>query len=111
MITENIIGYDLSSQSSLQIYSFDPERMIYLPEGFAPATPEEVDMALEKAYAAWRIYRNIGSKQKALYLSAIADGIEDLGDLLVKRIMQETAYTEARILVERRRTCAQLRMY
>jgi NADP-dependent aldehyde dehydrogenase len=29
----------------------------------------------------------------------------------VNRIIKETAYTEARIMIEHRRTCAQLRMY
>jgi len=111
MITKNIIGFELSAQSSKQISSFDPARMTHLPEAFSPATGEEVDMALEKAHSAWRIFRNMEANQKASFLSTIAEGIEDLGDLLVKRIMEETAYSEARVLVERRRTCAQLRMY
>ncbi|MEP6646365.1 MAG: aldehyde dehydrogenase (NADP(+)) [Saprospiraceae bacterium] len=111
MITKNIIGYELSALSSKQINAFDPALMMPLPEAFSPVTTEEIDMALEKATAAWRIYRNIDAAQKSSFLSAIADGIEDLGDILVKRIMQETAYPEARVLVERKRTCAQLRMY
>ncbi|MEO6132873.1 MAG: aldehyde dehydrogenase (NADP(+)) [Saprospiraceae bacterium] len=111
MITENIIGYELSSLSSKQIFAFDPGSGEPLPEAFSPATGEEVDMALEKAIVSWRIYRHIDSVQKTLFLSAIADGIENLGDTLVKRIMQETGYTQARVLVERKRTCAQIRMY
>jgi NADP-dependent aldehyde dehydrogenase len=111
MITKNIIGFELSAQSTLQIFAFDPSLQSNLPEPFSPATNDEVDLALKKANAAWRIYRNINAKHKALFLSTIADGIENLGDELVKRIMQETAYPEARIITERRRTCAQLRMY
>ncbi|HZV70606.1 MAG TPA: aldehyde dehydrogenase (NADP(+)) [Saprospiraceae bacterium] len=111
MITQNIIGYELSAQSSKQIYAFDPALQIKLPEAFSPATREEIERALEKAHAAWRIFRKIDSKKKALFLSAIADGIENLGETLVKRMMAETGYGEARVLVERRRTCAQLRMY
>ncbi len=111
MITDNIIGFELSAQSKKLIYAFDPYQMKYLPEGFSVASSEEVDKTMIKAYDAWRIYRNIDSAQKAVFLSAIADGIEKLGDVLVQRIMQETAYTEARVLTERRRTCAQLRMY
>ena len=111
MITQNIIGYKLSAQSSKQIFAFDPALMESLPEAFSPATDEEVDIALKKAVDAWRIFRNMDCRRKASFLNAIADGIEALGDSLVKRMMQETAYSEARVLVERRRTCAQLRMY
>ena len=111
IITKNFIGFELSSQSTKQIFSFDPERMLHLPEAFSPATADEVNKALEKAHSAWRVFRRIEPKQKAFFLMAIADGIENLGDLLVHRIMQETAYNEARVLVERRRTCAQLRMF
>ena len=111
MITQNIIGYNLSSLSSKRIYAFDPQQLIKLPEGFSPATEEEVDMTLKKAFEAWRTYRNIDVKQRAAFLSGIADGIEEITDVLVKRIMNETAYTEARIIIELRRTCAQLRMY
>lgn len=111
MITQNIIGFELSSQSSEKIYAVDPAHQINLPGAFSPATKDEVDRAVQKAQSAWRIYRNIESKRKALFLTSIAEGIENLGDVLVKRVMQETGYTEARVLVERRRTCTQLRMF
>lgn len=111
MITYNIIGFELSAISVKKIFAVDPAHHSNLPGAFSPATKAEVDMALEKAQSAWRLYRNIDSKKKALFLTTIADGIENLGDTLVRRIMDETAYTEARVLVERRRTCAQLRMY
>ncbi len=111
MITQNIIGFELSAQSSKQIFAFDPARMESLPEAFSPATYEEVDKALKKAVDAWRIFRKMDGHKRASFLNAIADGIEALDDKLVKRMMQETAYSEARVLVERRRTCAQLRMY
>jgi hypothetical protein len=34
MITQNIIGYNLSSQSSKRIYAFDPQQLIQLPKVF-----------------------------------------------------------------------------
>ncbi len=111
MITQNIIGFELSALSAKKIYAIDPAHQSLLPDAFSPATRDEVDMALNKAQAAWRIFRNIDSRKKALFLTTIAEGIENLGDTLVKRMMQETGYTEARVLVERRRTCAQLRMF
>ncbi len=111
MITHNIIGFELSAEASGKIYAIDPAHQRNLPGDFSPATKDEVDRALEKAHAAWRIFRNVESKKKALFLATIAEGIENLGDILVKRMVEETGYTEARVLVERRRTCAQLRMF
>lgn len=111
MITENIIGFQLSSRSGKFTYATDPASMSNLPEAFAVATIEETDLAVDKAFKAWRIYRNTTGTQRAAFLNEIASGIEALGSELVSRIMQETAYPEARVIVERTRTCAQLRMF
>lgn len=111
MITQNIIGFDISSRSDKRIYSFDPELKSQLPEAFSVATQHDIDLALQKANDAWRIFRSMNPARRASFLLAIADGIEALGETLVKRIMQETAYSETRILIERSRTVAQLRMY
>lgn len=111
MITENIIGFQLSSRSGKFTYATDPASMSNLPEAFAVATIEETDLAVDIAFKAWRIYRNTTGTQRAAFLNEIASGIEALGSELVSRIMQETAYPEARVIVERTRTCAQLRMF
>src|SRR5687768_11749293 len=111
MILQNIIGYEFSGRSTKKIFSFDPASQSDLPEPFSPATSAEVDIALQKATESWRIYRQMDPVKRASFLSAIADGIEALDDTLVNRIMQETAYPQARVLVERRRTVAQLRMF
>ena len=111
MITQNIIGYQLSGLSGRSIYSFNPATQQNLEYGFVVATAEEVNLAMDKALEAWRIFRNMPGHQKAKFLRAIADGIEALGDVLLKTITAETAYPEARIITERNRTCAQLRMF
>ncbi len=111
MITQNIIGYELSDQSQKYVQSFDPAAMTSLPERFAVAAPDDVHRAMDKAIKAWRIYRAMEGSERAAFLRQIADGIEALGDTLVQRIMQETAYPASRIMVERNRTCAQLRMF
>lgn len=111
MITENIIGFQLSSRSGKFTYATDPASMSNLPEAFAVATIEETDLAVDIAFKAWRIYRNTTGTQRAAFLNGIASGIEALGSELVSRIMQETAYPQARVIVERTRTCAQLRMF
>jgi NADP-dependent aldehyde dehydrogenase len=111
MITQNIIGYQLSGLSGRSIYSFNPATQKNLDYGFMVATPDEVNLAMDKALEAWRVFRNMPGHQKAEFLRAIADGIEALGDMLLQTIAAETAYPEARIITERNRTCAQLRMF
>ena len=111
MITENIIGFQTSSGSGKFIYAADPASMTNMPEAFAVATAQETDLAVDKAFKAWRIYRNTTGARRAAFLNEIASGIEALGSTLVSRVMQETAYPEARVIVERTRTCAQLRMF
>lgn len=111
MITQNIIGYELSAVSGKQIFAVDAATLQNLPEEFTPATLEEVDRAMQKAKTAWRIFRKTDTEQRAQFLSTIADGIESISDTLVPRMMHETAYPESRVLVELRRTVAQLRMF
>ncbi len=111
MITHNIIGFQQSATSGKYIYATDPAMLATLPEAFATATAEETDRAVSKAHQAFNIYRKIPGTRKAEFLHEIAKGIEDLGQVLIERIMQETAYPEARVIVERNRTCAQLRMF
>lgn len=111
MITQNIIGFRVSGLAGKSIQAYDPGAMAMLPGMFTPATTEEVNEAAIKAAAAWRVYRRIPGAHRAAFLQAIAGGIEALGDLLIDRIQKETAYPPARIITERNRTCAQLRMF
>jgi NADP-dependent aldehyde dehydrogenase len=111
MITQNIIGFQLSELSNGHIYAVDAKSSTNLPETFSVATVSETNLAAEKAYLARRAYRNASGSSRAAFLREIARGIEALGDTLVARIMKETAYPEARIIVERTRTCNQLRMF
>ncbi|MDQ3016942.1 MAG: aldehyde dehydrogenase (NADP(+)) [Bacteroidota bacterium] len=111
MITQNIIGFDLSALSEKRKYAFNPADNTPLPEAFIPSTPTEVDLAMTKAHNAWREFRIMEGSRRGEFLSTIADGIELLDDILVNRMMLETAYSQARVLTERRRTVNQLRMY
>lgn len=111
MITQNIIGFQLSATSGKHLYATDPASLNTLPEAFATATSAETDLTVKKAYEAFIVYRKISGIRRSEFLHEIAQGIEDLGQVLVERIMQETAYPEARVIGERNRTCAQLRMF
>lgn len=111
LITKNIIGYELSAKGSETIQGFDPANLKPLPEEFSVATEDEVGLALQKARAAWKFYRNFSGQQKGAFLRAIADEIENLGDELVQRAASESGLPEGRILGERGRTCGQLRLF
>ena len=111
MITQNIIGFDLHSTSGKKVFSFNPGTQQSIDPGFDVATQNEVNLAMDKAINAWRIFRNIPGSQKAMFLHAIADGMESIREKLLETINAETAYPQPRILTEFNRTCAQLSMF
>ncbi len=111
MITGNILGYQISALSEKRLYASNPSTVEMLPETFVPATTAETDRAVRLAAAAFRTYRNLAGTLRAAFLTAIADGIEHIGETLVQRMMEETGYPQPRVIVERNRTCSQLRMF
>jgi 2,5-dioxopentanoate dehydrogenase len=75
------------------------------------ASVEEVNAAAEAAAAAFYPYSRSDPALRARFLRAVASGIETLGSTLIECAARETALAEARLLGERGRTCAQLRMF
>jgi NADP-dependent aldehyde dehydrogenase len=70
-----------------------------------------VEQATQLASLAFETYRNCTGVVKAALLRRIADNIEQLGDTLVNRAVEETALPPARIRTEIGRTCNQLRLF
>jgi 2,5-dioxopentanoate dehydrogenase len=108
---KNRIGFDLSSTSGKIFQAFNPATLLELPEKYAIADDSEIQKAMEKAWQAYHIYKNLKGNKKASFLEAIADEIMALGDELVKQACAETGLPEARIISERGRTVFQLRMF
>ncbi|MFI5150690.1 MAG: aldehyde dehydrogenase (NADP(+)) [Bacteroidia bacterium] len=69
------------------------------------------ESALQKAGAAFMLYRKIKPERKAGFLRAIASGIELLGDTLILQCVKESNLPAQRLESERRRTCEQLRSF
>ena len=69
---------------------------------------QHIDSIMQKASEAFKIYRKVSGKEKALFLRTIAQNILDLGDSLIQTAHQETNIPEARLIGERSRTCFQL---
>jgi 2,5-dioxopentanoate dehydrogenase len=78
---------------------------------YTDATLLQINQALEEAQRAFLVYKNCKGKDKALFLRAIANEIEALGEELVATAMRETNLPEARIVSERARTTGHCRMF
>jgi alpha-ketoglutaric semialdehyde dehydrogenase len=78
---------------------------------FGGSSASDVDAACALANAAFDAYRSGGLEQRAQFLESIAQGILDLGDLLVERVMSEAGLPRPRVEGERARTVGQLRLF
>lgn len=64
---------------------------------FQDANLTEIEDAMQRAYAAFLIYRRTTAKQKASFIRAVADEIEALGEPLIEVAMRETHLLAARL--------------
>lgn len=78
---------------------------------YKDATIPEVNELMEKAWAAFTVYRNYSRRERATLLRTIAEEIEALGDELLVTAGEETNLPEARLRNERGRTIFQLTSY
>jgi alpha-ketoglutaric semialdehyde dehydrogenase len=78
---------------------------------FGGGSAEDVDAACVLAEAAFDVYRSVSLERRAKFLEAIAQGILDLGDVLVERVIAESGLPRGRVEGERGRTVGQLRMF
>jgi len=93
------------------LQSVNPATQQTLPGEFAVATAEEINTAAASAHEAWKVFKNVSGKDRAVFLRKIANEIEALGDSLVQCAMAESGLPEGRIKGERERTCNQLRLF
>jgi 2,5-dioxopentanoate dehydrogenase len=107
----HLIGTSCSADGSDQFFGFDPATGARLDPPFHEATQGEIDRALAAAVEAQRTWKSVPSATRAGLLEAIATGIEDLGEGLLERASRETGLPLPRLVGERGRTCAQLRMF
>ncbi len=76
---------------------------------FQDADTSQINEAMQRAYAAFLIYRHKSGKERATFIRAVADEIEALGEAVIETAMRETHLPAARLTGERGRTCHQLR--
>jgi len=82
-----------------------------LEPGYAEASAAQVQRACAAADAAAAPLAVSSPKVRAALLRTIGDGLNDLGDALVRRVQEETALPAARVQGERARTVMQLNQF
>jgi NADP-dependent aldehyde dehydrogenase len=80
-------------------------------ETYRDASPEEVDEALQRSWAAFRVYKKVNLEDRAQFLHRIADQLEARSEPLLGIAAQETHLDKDRLGVELKRTVFQLRSY
>ncbi len=108
---KNIIGFDASANGSIELHSINASTQEILDETFVAATSEEVEAAMKLASEAHKTYSKTSPENRATFLEAIADEIENLGDVLIERASLESGLPKGRFEGERGRTCGQLRLF
>ncbi|MFM9872373.1 MAG: aldehyde dehydrogenase (NADP(+)) [Fimbriimonadaceae bacterium] len=111
LLGSQLIGSRTSRDGDGNLHGIDPTTGKELQPAFVIATHDEVDRAVKKAVDVATKFARISGRVRARFLRRIADEIEALGSDLIERAVAETALPEMRIMGERGRTCAQLRMF
>lgn len=78
---------------------------------FKDATVAEINTIMEKAWKAFHVYRKFSLKQRAVFMRAIAAGLDNAPEELIPTVMRETNLPEARVRNEKSRTVFQLTSY
>ncbi|HTJ50962.1 MAG TPA: aldehyde dehydrogenase (NADP(+)) [Cyclobacteriaceae bacterium] len=108
---KQIIGFELVAEGKENFYSFNPATGENMEYRFRKATSKEVTRACDKAAMAFQVYRKKSGIEKAIFLEAIAEEINALGDELIDVCCKETALPKGRIEGERTRTVNQLKLF
>jgi len=72
---------------------------------------EGIDEVMERSWQAFLVYRNYSLHDRAAFMIAVADALENSGDELIQTAMRETNLPEARLKNERARTVFQMKNY
>lgn len=107
----NIIGGELVAGNGSSVTAINPNTNQQLQPEYVSVSDADFDKAMELAWSAFLEYRLIADEKKAEFLEVIAEEIENIGEHIVARAMQETGLPQARLEGEKGRTCGQLRLF
>ena len=112
MITgKNYIGEELSNTGNKTYKTFNPTKNTENETVFFEASEEEVNKAAEKAETAFSIYKMKTDKERAGFLNAIAEEMEQIATDLKAIYRKESGLPEGRSDGEFARTTGQLRAF
>ena len=111
MTGEMLIGARTVRGTESTIRAVNPATGGELEPAFGGGSAQDVDAACVLAEAAFDAYRAVSLERRAAFLEAIAQGVVDLGDVLVERVMSESGLPRGRVEGERARTVGQLRLF
>ena len=106
-----IIGNSEQPGTETHIKSTNPVTNQQIEPGSKGANKTQVMEACLLAKTAFDSYRNTSLKKRAEFLEEIAKEIENLGDQLTKKFIEESGLPEGRAKGETARTIGQLRMF
>ncbi len=104
----NLIGYQTSSEGTINFQTFNPILDQLHPELFVEATQAEVDRSAILANAAYRTYSRTSPMERTRFLRAIVTELELNKSLLIATYCEESGLNEQRAQVEFARTIFQL---
>ncbi|QQN88754.1 aldehyde dehydrogenase (NADP(+)) [Acinetobacter variabilis] len=110
-IGHNFIAGTRSAAGDKVLKSLNASTGEALTFDFFQATEQEVNRAVEAAHTAFKTYRHTSPEQRAVFLEAIADELDALGEDFLNTISLETALPIARLQGERGRTSGQMRLF
>lgn len=107
----NFIGFERSAKGDKKIKVFSTVKRETLDGEFFAATDDEIDDAVAKAKDAFKQMKKIVDLDRAQFLEAIADEIEQHAEENIKMAMEESGLPEGRLKGETGRTVGQLRFF
>jgi NADP-dependent aldehyde dehydrogenase len=108
---EMLIGGSAVRGTESALRAVDPATGKELEPEFGGGSAADVDAACTLADAAFDAFRAVSLEERAKFLEMIAQGILDIGDALVERVMSESGLPRGRVEGERGRTVGQLRLF
>jgi alpha-ketoglutaric semialdehyde dehydrogenase len=111
ILGETIIGQRTVKGQAGDVFALAATTGEPLTPTFGASTLADVNAACELAEASFDSYRQLSDEQRATFLDAIAQGLLDLGDVLIERVHIESGLPKPRLEGERMRTVNQLKLF
>jgi NADP-dependent aldehyde dehydrogenase len=108
---EMLIGARAVRGTEGTLRAVNPATGLELEPPFGSGSAADVNAACTLAEVAFDAYRAVSLERRAKFLETIAQGILDLGDVLVDRVISESGLPRGRVEGERARTVGQLRLF